>query len=1089
MATADELLGDVSVVDKTLVISNDFRTINIPSSVPNLGVEYDDDVLRLDFKMPRYVSNTDLSNFVIRINYINSKGETDAYTVSDNLVGADYITFSWLVGPTATRYKGNTKFIVCAKTIKADGTTDREFNTTIATLPVLEGLEVDESIVTEYSDIIEQWRKELFGIGDTEEASIKAASKTEQDAIANKGAEVLATIPVDYQTAVSMADNADRTKADAIICSTQGETIRVNDSSDDYIRGLKIFGRTDQIRTTGKNLLPNVNRGAYGTKNGLTFTDLGGGIIDVSGIASANTTFVFCSFSPGERTLIPAGTYTLSGSPGSTVYLSFYVYADQETSDILTSNASLCNGNTWTFTLEEDAYYGAYLYVASGKTACEIIHPQLELGSIATEYEPYSGGIAAPCPERPQDLVSINEPNVHICGRNLCNLPDMAAIEISGVTWAYKDGAVIANGSATAQSNVAPSQCPLKLPAGTYTVSGGEDAVRIIVARHRNTAKNYFTSRNGESATFDVIDEDVLYLYAQISNGSSASNITVYPVVNAGTTAMSWAPYKEEQALELPYSLSAIPVKSDGNYTDVDGQSWICDEIDLDRGVYIQRVGTIVFDGSVDEYWFAQSTRYYTSIKDKRSNKVEVTNALRCSHFKTKYALTDTLGYVSETYYHVGNVNILFNFDNGAGGVDNFVSWLQSNPITVQYVLATPIETSLSAEEIEWFRFAHTNYPNTTILNDATATMELEYNADTKVWLDNAPKVTDEQAGPLVEAWMNEHFADIEGVVYGKSAYEIAVERGFVGSEAYWLASLKGKDGFTPVEGVDYYTTEERDALISDVVEDITQQSLTPIETEIEEIKTELGSLSETFALSVYSHETPAYYDSYGYPTEGEEGQHAYSFVIPVSLWGKTIRVKTYMYGDMSCSFYEPNISGTLYDTITTNSSANIVENPESGIVEFEVVVPKYNDEEYRVSFYENPYIAAPEVYESIGETIYDTIKTLIDVSIMAEGTSGDWYYSKRRNGIVECWAIVDATINNVYEGIGSTIIPLPVPIPSDADFGARFLYANYINRYENYAQCIAAQPFENMLRLGFKSDAAPFNVWGCVHLVYRWDD
>lgn len=185
MATVDELLAGVSTVDKTLVISNDFRTINIPSSVPNIGVEYDDDVLRLDFKMPRYVSDTDLSEFSIRINYINSQGESDVYTVSDdNKVTEDeYITFSWRVGPTATRYKGNTKFNVCAKTMLPDDTIDKEFNTTIATLPVLEGLEVDEAVVTGYSDIIEQWRRELFGIGDTAETAVRTAGAEALDAI------------------------------------------------------------------------------------------------------------------------------------------------------------------------------------------------------------------------------------------------------------------------------------------------------------------------------------------------------------------------------------------------------------------------------------------------------------------------------------------------------------------------------------------------------------------------------------------------------------------------------------------------------------------------------------------------------------------------------------------------------------------------------------------------------------------------------------------------------------------------------------------------------------------------------------------
>lgn len=46
--------------------------------------------------------------------------------------------------------------------------------------------------------------------------------------------------------------------------------------------------------------------------------------------------------------------------------------------------------------------------------------------------------------------------------------------------------------------------------------------------------------------------------------------------------------------LTLPYQLNAIPVSSDGNYTDEEGQQWVCDEIDFERGMYIQRVGTKV---------------------------------------------------------------------------------------------------------------------------------------------------------------------------------------------------------------------------------------------------------------------------------------------------------------------------------------------------------------------------------------------------------------------------------------------------------------------------------------------------------------
>lgn len=149
----------------TLVIDHDLRVINIPSGIKVLGVASDDEVLRLNFKIPRYISITDLSEFSLRINYCNSKNEGDVYTITDSVVGDEYITFSWLVGPIATRYKGTTKFNISAIKLDEDGNVDREYNTTPASLDVLEGLEPNYEAVSMYSDIIEQWRQLLFTHG------------------------------------------------------------------------------------------------------------------------------------------------------------------------------------------------------------------------------------------------------------------------------------------------------------------------------------------------------------------------------------------------------------------------------------------------------------------------------------------------------------------------------------------------------------------------------------------------------------------------------------------------------------------------------------------------------------------------------------------------------------------------------------------------------------------------------------------------------------------------------------------------------------------------------------------------------------
>lgn len=138
------------------MIDNDLRTITIPSGLQTVGVESDEDVRRLNFQMPKQYHEIDLSEFNIRINFMNANNSGDVYAVTDKAVSGDNITFSWLVGRNALAYRGSIRFIVCLKRADAEGVVQQEFNTTVATLSVLEGLETTEAVVAENPDIIEQ---------------------------------------------------------------------------------------------------------------------------------------------------------------------------------------------------------------------------------------------------------------------------------------------------------------------------------------------------------------------------------------------------------------------------------------------------------------------------------------------------------------------------------------------------------------------------------------------------------------------------------------------------------------------------------------------------------------------------------------------------------------------------------------------------------------------------------------------------------------------------------------------------------------------------------------------------------------------
>lgn len=158
--TLDEALAASEVndtgADEVITIDNDLRTIIIPASITLLGVESDENVRALHFQMPKTYKGLDLSEFAIRINYMNANNVSDTYAVDDSEISGENIVFTWTVGRVACMYKGNTKFIVCLKKKDASGNVLKEFNTSFASLPVLEGLETTEAVVSENPDIIEQ---------------------------------------------------------------------------------------------------------------------------------------------------------------------------------------------------------------------------------------------------------------------------------------------------------------------------------------------------------------------------------------------------------------------------------------------------------------------------------------------------------------------------------------------------------------------------------------------------------------------------------------------------------------------------------------------------------------------------------------------------------------------------------------------------------------------------------------------------------------------------------------------------------------------------------------------------------------------
>lgn len=86
-------------------------------------------------------------------------------------------------------------------------------------------------------------------------------------------------------------------------------------------------------------------------------------------------------------------------------------------------------------------------------------------------------------------------------------------------------------------------------------------------------------------------------LRLQIEKGAALD--TTIQVSLTRNKIAAYSPYREQLlTLPTPNGLPGIPVTSGGNYTDSTGQQWVCDEIDLERGVKVQRIDKGAFDST-----------------------------------------------------------------------------------------------------------------------------------------------------------------------------------------------------------------------------------------------------------------------------------------------------------------------------------------------------------------------------------------------------------------------------------------------------------------------------------------------------------
>ena len=307
-----------------------------------------------------------------------------------------------------------------------------------------------------------------------------------------------------------------------------------------------------------------------------------------------------------------------------------------------------------------------------------------------------------PTPDNPIEIQSVVNPTIKVIGKNLFNPHNSEQINIINHNDSIE--VVVNNETEFYSSN--------KLRKGVNYFVNVKANKEIVNIRIYNDFESSILIDELETASneykFSFVPSDDGYLRMWLKKDTYI--FTQLSVSEESYYDGDFELYKEQSAT-LPYTLNAIPVDSGGNVT-IDGQEYIADYVDVERGKRVICVGEYDL-GLLGWNRDAYDGHYYF---------YSVTNG-----FKSKQGYFDCLCYQYRyvTYHSVkyNDMSLAVQNNNDTQYIvlknDSFTdaSSLKSslNGVKVYFILETPIEIDLTDAEVQMFRDLATHYPTTNI--------------------------------------------------------------------------------------------------------------------------------------------------------------------------------------------------------------------------------------------------------------------------------------------------------------------------------------------------------------------------------------
>lgn len=513
------------------------------------------------------------------------------------------------------------------------------------------------------------------------------------------------------------------------------------DATDGGIEIAKIEGAYTQETTNGYQLFDASKIAGLNT-GGCNFVNNGDGSFTFKGSGQLSTSFWRGKNINHEQTLklLKPGKIFLKGVDAKTVPTFYIHFRNDSKIYCQLSNAGLGIYETQISDemLQDDKLYIAY--VVSGSSGSDIktgtIKPMLYQDGDGT-WEPYTGGIPSPNPNSPQEpkFFEVNE----ICStsENMFNFEWIKDTSCAGGNKLYNDNSITLTATTTDcydnsyTSNRRKFKIKVK-PNTKYTLLFKRSASL------KGTAYIFEYDSSGKTLTPYQSDGRTSLLFATTITTKSNCEYINFRVglVTIGDTCT----FSDFMFLEGEHTWDSI-----GNYIPYVGSSNVSTDILLrslpngicdthENGIITRRVGEITFDGSDDEAWVNyHGICFEIPIQGKKYGTSQplynlISDKLGVAPWNIMVPKMDNLmikenGRQSNNKVYIKNTSYTT--------VANFKIWLQSNPITVWYELATPTTEEFIIPKIPSY------YPYTNVWHDSEVptniTWQIKSYVETKV--------------------------------------------------------------------------------------------------------------------------------------------------------------------------------------------------------------------------------------------------------------------------------------------------------------------------------------------------------------------